>query len=90
MLPRFPLRLAPFALVSLFAATASVAAPRLDREKLLQYRATDGLVQPVRSPAEWALRRAEIRAGAESVMGPLPGAAKRASVALAFAGVETS
>ena len=62
MLPRFPLRLAPFALVSLFAATASVAAPRLDREKLLQYRATDGLVQPVRSPAEWALRRAEIRA----------------------------
>ena len=78
MLPRPPLHLVPIALVSLFASTASAAAPRLDRENLLQYRAADGSVQPVRSPADWAKRRAEIRVGSESVMGPLPGAAKRA------------
>ena len=59
------------------AALVPAAAPRLDREKLLEYRAADGSVQAVRSPADWARRRAEIVAGAEAVMGPLPGAARR-------------
>ncbi|MFM9082157.1 MAG: hypothetical protein ACKOTE_18905 [Opitutaceae bacterium] len=77
MLPRITLRLVPAVFVSLLTAAAFAAAPRLDRENLLQYRSADGSVQPVRSPADWDKRRAEIRAGAESVMGPLPGAAKR-------------
>ena len=58
-----------------FALTAS--AQRLDRENLLQFRAAGGAVAAVRTPADWQLRRAEIVAGMESVMGPLPGAAKR-------------
>lgn len=58
-----------------FALTAS--AQRLDRENLLQFRSAGGAVAAVRTPADWQLRRAEIVAGMESVMGPLPGAAKR-------------
>lgn len=56
---------------------ASARAERLDRENLLQFRAAGGEVSPVRSAADWQKRRAEILAGAQAVMGPLPGAAKR-------------
>lgn len=65
------------------AATASAgeaSAPqrkRLDRFNLLEYRADDGKVMPVRTVKEWRRRRAEILAGAQEVMGPLPGPAKR-------------
>jgi dienelactone hydrolase len=38
----------------------------------------------VQSPADWQRRRAEIVAGMEAVMGPLPGAAKRAALEVAI------
>lgn len=53
------------------------AAERLDREKLLTYRAADGAVAAVKTPADWQKRRAETVAGMQQIMGPLPGAAKR-------------
>ncbi len=53
------------------------AAPRLDRENLLQFRAAPDRIAPVKSVADWQRRRAEIVAGMEAIMGPLPGAAKR-------------
>lgn len=52
-------------------------AERLDRENLLTYRSEAGQVAPVRTTADWAKRRAEILAGMQSIMGPLPGTAKR-------------
>jgi dienelactone hydrolase len=45
---------------------------RLERENLLQFRTADGVVSPVRTPADWQKRRAEILAGARQVMGELP------------------
>ena len=56
-----------------------VGAPgqRLERENLLQYRAPNGQVAAVRTPAEWPLRRAEILAGAQAIMGRLPDASRR-------------
>lgn len=53
------------------------AAERLDRENLLVFHAAPDRVMPVKSIADWTQRRAEILAGAQAVMGPLPGAAKR-------------
>ncbi len=69
----YPLRVAAFLLSSLCVC----AAPRLDREQLLTYRADDGSVQAVKTAGDWQRRRAEIVAGMQQVMGPLPGAAKR-------------
>jgi hypothetical protein len=51
--------------------------PRLPRDNLLVYRGPDGKPSPVKSPEDWAKRRAEVVRGMESVMGKLPGAAKR-------------
>lgn len=51
--------------------------PRLDRANLLEFRNEEGEVVPVRSAADWRKRRAEILAGAQAVMGPLPGPEKR-------------
>lgn len=53
---------------------------RLSREHLLQYRRPDGSVATARTPEEWLLRRKEIIRGAESVMGRLPGEAKRCAL----------
>ena len=50
---------------------------RLDRENLLEFRDDQGQVAPVRSLADWHRRRAEILAGMQQVMGPLPGPEKR-------------
>jgi dienelactone hydrolase len=50
---------------------------RLDRQNLLEFRNREGAVSPVRSVRDWQMRRAEILAGAQAVMGPLPGASKR-------------
>ena len=63
----------------LYAAEPPIAAvpERLDRENLLEYRADDGTVVPVRSIDDWKKRRAEILRGFEEVAGPLPGAGKR-------------
>jgi hypothetical protein len=63
-----------------FAASLPLAgaeSTRLDRHNLLEYRNAQGEIAPVRSIAEWRLRRAEIIAGMQQVMGPLPGPAKR-------------
>lgn len=59
------------------AVAAAIAGPRLDRERLLTYRDAAGGEAEVRSTADWQRRRAEIVAGMEAVMGPLPGAGKR-------------
>jgi hypothetical protein len=50
---------------------------RLDRENLLEFRDDNGRVAPVRSLSDWHRRRAEILAGMQQVMGPLPGPEKR-------------
>jgi len=52
-------------------------AERLPRDNLLTFHATATRVEPVRRVADWQQRRAEIVAGMEAVMGPLPGAGKR-------------
>lgn len=56
---------------------SEAAGARLDRSNLLEYRNEQGVVAPVRSVADWRQRRAEILAGAQAVMGPLPGPQKR-------------
>jgi hypothetical protein len=55
----------------------SVDAARLDREDLLRYHVAADRVAPVKTTLEWQLRRAEILAGMQAVMGTVPGAAKR-------------
>ena len=72
-----PLSLASIALG--FVLTAR-AAERLDRENLLQFRDESGRVAAVKTVADWQKRRAEILAGMQRVMGPLPGAAKRVAL----------
>ncbi len=58
-------------------ATAAMPGARLDRTNLLIYRDAGGHTRPVRSVADWQKRRAEILAGMQQVMGPLPGGSKR-------------
>ena len=60
----------------------STVPPRLDRNNLLVYRDRHGVPQPVKSVSDWQKRRAEIVRGMESVMGPLPGRAKRCALDL--------
>src|SRR6516162_11098904 len=50
---------------------------RLPRENLLVYRGPDGARKPVVTTDDWRLRRDEIIAGMQSVMGRLPGPEKR-------------
>ena len=50
---------------------------RLDRMDLLTCHDRDNVVQPVKTVTDWEKHRAEIIAGAETVMGPLPGENKR-------------
>ena len=65
-------------LASPLLSPAAFAQPaRLDRENLLQYRAAGDRVTPVRTAADWQRRRAEIVAGMQTIMGPLPSAEKR-------------
>lgn len=54
--------------------------PRLDRNNLLTYRDADGGIRPVNTVADWEKRRAEILAGAQHVMGPLPDDRKRCAL----------
>jgi dipeptidyl aminopeptidase/acylaminoacyl peptidase len=53
------------------------AQDRLDRDKLLFYTDAAGKVQPVKTTAEWAKRRAAIHEAMQTIMGPLPGKDKR-------------
>ncbi len=62
--------------VLLCLGSVGFATERLPRENLLVYRA-GATTAPVQSTADWAKRRAEILAGMQAVMGPLPGAEQR-------------
>src|SRR5262245_53801445 len=67
------------------AALASEISPpptRLDRNNLLLYRDRHGHPQPVENLRQWQRRREDIVRGMESVMGPLPGHAKRCALAM--------
>lgn len=59
---------------------AGATPTRLDRNQLLVYHDPLGNAQPVKSIHDWQKRRGEIVRGMESVMGPLPGAAKRCAL----------
>jgi dienelactone hydrolase len=48
-----------------------------DKQNLLVYIDDAGKTQPVRSPDDWAKRRAHVLAGMQLVMGPLPDAARK-------------
>src|SRR5262245_20437515 len=67
--------------VSMFLGFCCLAAagepPRLPRDNLLLYRGENGKPLTVTSIADWAKRRADVVRGMESVMGKLPGDAKR-------------
>jgi dienelactone hydrolase len=67
--------------VFLLSAAAAPAIPqqeqRLRRDRLLEYRASDGSVRPVRTVAEWQHRRSEVLRGMQEIMGLLPGREKR-------------
>lgn len=67
---------------AMFAAELPTSAPRprLDRNNLLTYRDANGAIQPVKTMADWEKRRAEILAGAQHVMGPLPDERKRCAL----------
>ena len=54
------------------AAGAPVAKPYIDHTRPLYFLGDDGTEHPVRSPENWARRRADILAGMQEVMGPLP------------------
>jgi dienelactone hydrolase len=62
-------------------ALAGTEVPRLPRTNLLVFHGRAGAVETVKSKADWQGRRAEILAGMQEVMGPLPGRAKRCSLA---------
>ena len=57
-------------------------ATRLDQDHLLQYRDTNGNVQPVRTKTDWEIRRASIVKGMTTIMGKLPGDNRRAPLAI--------
>ena len=66
--------------LNLTAAATNAPPARLDRNQLLVYHDRHGVPQPVKSVRDWEKRRAEIVRGMESVMGPLPGRAKRCAL----------
>ena len=57
--------------------TAAEEPVRLDRNNLLQYRDASGKIRPVRTPADWQQRRADILRGMQEVMGKLPSRKRR-------------
>lgn len=65
------------------ALTAQGQGARLDRTNLLEYRAPNGEIRPVRTVADWTFRRAQIVDAAQSIMGPVPGPEKRVSLDVA-------
>lgn len=58
-------------------AAFACAAERLPRTNLLCYAHSDGSIAPVKTTADWQKRRAQILAGMEKIMGPMPGKEKR-------------
>ena len=53
---------------------------RLPRTNLLVYHGRDGEILPVKSPANWQMRRAEILQGFQQIAGTLPGREKRCAL----------
>src|SRR4051794_16670354 len=62
---------------ALMGVLTAGAAERLERENLLQFHDASGRGAAVKTTTEWQRRRAEILAGMQTIMGPLPGAEKR-------------
>ena len=58
--------------IILGVAVEGAKSQRLDRDNLMLYRGTANDVVPVTNEAEWNLRRTEILAAMQTVMGPLP------------------
>ena len=61
-----------FAALSAYSAVDSPPRVYPDKSKLLVYKDDAGKDQPVKTPADWAKRRAHIFANMQLVMGPLP------------------
>lgn len=72
----------PSLLGQLPSAQQAAEPDRLPRERLLQFHREDGAVSEAQTPEQWALRRAEIKRGVESVLGVLPGDEKRCPLEL--------
>lgn len=68
------------------SAQQATSASRLPRDQLLLYRAAGNSeanqVLPVKSIADWQLRRGEIMAGVREVMGDMPSSEKRCDLAM--------
>src|SRR6266446_2761358 len=64
------------------SAVMTVPLPRLPRTNLLVFQNRRAELIPVKSKADWLKRRAEIVAGMQAIMGPLPGAEKRCPMEL--------
>ncbi len=76
-LPRRPFPLLALAALSISSLSSAAEPARLPRENLLVRRdpaSATGATLPVRKPADWQQRRAEIVRGMETVMGAFPGA----------------
>jgi dienelactone hydrolase len=76
--------LRPLSFLLIIVTVPFARAERLDRNNLLTYHAAPDRVAPVRSTADWQKRRAEILAGMQAIMGPLPGAEKRIPLEVAI------
>ncbi|MSU24252.1 MAG: alpha/beta hydrolase [Opitutus sp.] len=75
---RFPFPLLALAVFAVSPATFAAEPARLPRDHLLLRHDATGTTVPVRTPADWQQRRAEIVRAMEAMMGPLPTPAKRA------------
>ena len=65
----------------LFLLTVAVAhADRLPRNEPLSYHKADGSIATATTPEQWQLRRSEIIAGMEQVMGKLPADSRRCAL----------
>ncbi|HEV7224660.1 MAG TPA: hypothetical protein VGN42_18260, partial [Pirellulales bacterium] len=64
--------------VALLAAAEPQTPNYPDHSRLMIYLDDSGREQPVKTPADWAIRRKHILAGMQQAMGPLPDLSRRA------------
>ena len=69
-------------LVGMWNVSCAIAADgkRLNADNLMEFHGEGGVVEPVRTAADWARRRSEIVSGMQAVMGPFPGDDRRGPV----------
>ena len=69
-------------LVGMWSVSCAIAADgkRLNADNLVEFHGEGGVVEPVRTAADWARRRSEIVSGMQVVMGPFPGDDRRGPV----------